>query len=82
MNRHFNSKRKEIPRIAELQYITIAFISHGSKTMLKILQQNHEKWQLFMLDLKKGKSNTDDIANIMLAIRTQQRISENSNIVL
>ena len=46
---------------------TIALFSHASKVMLKILQarlQQYVNYQMFKLDLEKGRGTRDQIANI------------------
>ena len=50
-------------------YHTVALISHSSKVMLKILQarlQQYVNWdyQIFELELRKGRGTRDQIANI------------------
>ena len=65
---HSNPKRKALPKIAQ-NYHTIAFISHASKVMLKILQvrlQQYMNQELpdIQAGFRKGRGTSDQIANI------------------
>ena len=59
-------------------YRTIALISHASKVMLKILQarlQQYVNYQMFKLDLEKGRGTRDQIPNIRWIIK-KSRVPE------
>ena len=68
-------------------YCTIALISHTSKVMLKILQAriqqyvNHELPDL-QASFRKGRGNTDQIANISWIIEKQESSRKTSISVL
>ena len=68
-------------------YCTIALISHTSKVMLKILQAriqqyvNHELTDL-QASFRKGRGNTDQIANISWIIKKQESSRKTSISVL
>ena len=64
-------------------YCTVAFISHASKVMLKILQArlqqyvNHELPEV-QAGFRKGKGNRDKIANICWIIKTAREFQKNT----
>ena len=65
----FHSKPKKGNAKECSNYHTVALISHSSKVMLKILQarlQQYVNWdyQIFELELRKGRGTRDQIANI------------------
>ena len=64
---HSNPKEEQCQRLHN--YHTTALISHASKVMLKILQTRLQQYvnlnfQMFKLDLEKGRGTRDQIANI------------------
>ena len=72
----FHSNAKECPN-----YCTIAFISHASKVMLKILQVrlqqyvNHELPD-FQAGFRKGRGARDQIANICWITEKVKQVPE------
>ena len=62
----FQSPRRAMPKNVQTTW-TIAFISHVSKFMLKILGFNGigtENIQMYKLDVKKGRGTRNQIANV------------------
>ena len=64
-----NPKERQWQRMFKLQTTIIAFISHASKVMLKILQarlQQYVNWELsdVQAGFRKGRGARDQIANI------------------
>ena len=64
---HSNPKDRQCQRM--LNYHTIAFISHGSKVMLKILQARLQQYVNRALPdvqagFRKGRGTRDQIANL------------------
>ena len=75
---HFSSDLLPIPKKGNVKecsdYCTIAFISHASKVMLKILQvrlQQYMNWELpdVQAGFRKGRGTRDKIANIYWIIK-------------
>ena len=77
---HPNPKERQCQRMLELPhncihlYHTIAFISHASKVMLKILQARLQKYVNCELPdvqagFRKGRGTRDQIANICWIIK-------------
>ena len=63
-------------------YGTIALISHTSKVILKILQARlqqyvNQNFQMFKLDLRKGRGPRDQIANIRWIIKNVRESQKN-----
>ena len=63
-------------------YGTIALISHTSKVILKILQARlqqyvNQNFQMFKLDLRKGRGPRDQIANIRWIIKKVRESQKN-----
>ena len=64
-------------------YHTIAFISHASKVMLKILQARLQKYLNLELPevqagFRKGRGTTDQIVNILWIIEKAREFQENN----
>ena len=62
-------------------YHTIAFISHASKVMLKILQARLQQYMNHELPdvqpgFRKGRGSRDQIANFYWNIKKSKRVSE------
>ena len=61
-------------------YCTIVLISHVSKVMLKILQarlqQYMKNFQMFEMNLEKGRGSRDQIANICWIIEKKKKTRE------
>ena len=76
----FQSQRKAVPKNAN--YCTIAFISHASKVMLKILQarlqqyMNHELPDV-QAGFTKGRGTRDQIASICWIIKKAREFQKN-----
>ena len=75
----FQSQRKEIPKN---NYHTIAFISHTSKVMLKILQARLQQYVNCELSdvqagFRKGRKTRDQIANICWIIKKAREFQKN-----
>ena len=76
----FQSQRKAMQRCSN--YCTIAFISHASKVMLKILQArlqqyvNHELPDV-QAGFRKGRGTRDQIANILWTIKKPRVFQKN-----
>ena len=76
----FQSQRRAMPK--NVQYHTIALISHASKVMLKILQarlQHYVNWELpdVQAGFRKGKRTRDQIANICWIIEKTREFQKN-----
>ena len=67
-------------------YCTIAFISHSSKVMLKILQAKLQQYVRELPDVqagfRKGRGTRDQIANICWIIEKAKRIPEKHLLLL
>ena len=78
---HSNPKERQCQRISN--YHTIAFISHASKVMLKILQarlqqyMNHELPDV-QAGFRKGRRTRDQIANIRWIIKKATEFQKNT----
>ena len=77
---HSNPKEKQCPKCSN--YDTIAFISHASKVMLKILHarfQQYENQELpgVQAGLRKGRGTRDQIANIHWIIEKAREFQKN-----
>ena len=77
----FQSQRKAMPQNAQ-NYRTIAFISHASKVMLKILQarlQQYGKRELpdVQAGFQKGRGTRDQIASIHWIIEKAREFQKN-----
>ena len=71
----FQSQRKAMPDYSN--YRTIAFISHASKVMLKILQARLQQYMTGELPdvqagFRKGRGIRDQIANICGSLKKQE----------
>ena len=78
----FQSQRKAVPKSECSNYCTIAFISHGSKVMLKILQARLQQYIYHELPdvqagFRKGRGTRNQIASIHWIIRTAREFQKN-----
>ena len=76
----FQSQRKAMPKNA--QTITIAFIQHASKVMLKILQARFQQYVNCELPdvqagFRKGRGTRDQIANIFWIFKKAREFQKN-----
>ena len=77
----FQSQRKTMPK-EHSNYCTIAFISHTSKGMLKILQARLQQYMNCELSdvqagFRKGRGTRDQIANIRRIIEKARQFQKN-----
>jgi len=77
---HSNPKERQCQRM--LNYCTIAFISHASKVMLKILQAGLQQYMnRELLDVqagfRKGRGTRDQIANICWIMEKAKEFQKN-----
>ena len=77
---HSNPKERQLQRISD--YHTVAFISHASKVMLKILQARlqeyvNQKLPDVQAGFRKGRGTRDQIANIHWIIEKTRELQEN-----
>ena len=68
-------------------YLTVEFISHASKVMLKILQARLQKYVNYELSdvqagFRKGRGTRDQIANTYCIIKKSKRFSEKHLLLL
>ena len=81
---HSNSKERQCPRKFS-NYRTIAFISHTSKVMLKILQarlQKYVNFQIFKLDLEKAEEPVIKLPTSVWSSKKQESSRKTSTSVL
>ena len=84
----FQSQRKANYHVKECSnYLTIVFISHASKVMLKILQdrlQQYVSQELpdVQVGFRKGRGTRDQIANICWIIEKSKRVPEKHLLLL
>ena len=77
---HSNPKERQCKECSD--YFTVAFISHASKVMLKILQArlqqyiNHELPDI-QAGFRKGRETRDQIANIRWIIKNAREFQKN-----
>ena len=78
---HSNSKERQCQRMLK-KYHIIAFISHASKVMLKILQARLQQYMNRELPdvqarFRKGRGTRDQIANILWIIKKAREFQKN-----
>ena len=78
----FHSNPKEVNAKECSNYPTIAFISHASKVMLKILQARLQKYMNCELPdaqagFRKGRGSRDQIANIQWIMEKARELQKN-----
>ena len=76
---HSNPKERQCQRMLKLH--TIAFISHASKVMLKILQARLQQYMNCELPdvqtgFRKGRGTRDQISNIYLIIKKARQFQK------
>ena len=79
---NFHSNPEEMQCKECLNYCTIAFISHASKAMLKILQARLQQYMSHELPdvqtgFRKGGGTRDQTANILLIIKKAKSSQKN-----
>ena len=77
-----NPKERQWQRMFKLQTTIIAFISHASKVMLKILQarlQQYVNWELsdVQAGFRKGRGARDQIANLGWIMKKAREFQKN-----
>ena len=82
---HFNPKERQCPKFSN--YHTIAFISHASKVMLKILQARLQQYVNCELPdvqagFRKDRGTRDQIANMCWVIEKAREFQKNISAAL